>query len=86
MSDRRRPNILWICTDQQRYDTIAALGNGRIRTPNIDRLVSTGVTFTRAYCQSTVCAEPGLVSHGTLSPHDRLPAERTNPPLLGAAH
>ena len=29
------PNILWICTDQQRFDTIAALGNKFIRTPNL---------------------------------------------------
>lgn len=50
-----RPNILWICTDQQRWDTISALGNEHIRTPNIDRLVERGVAFTQAYCQSTVC-------------------------------
>jgi len=49
------PNILWICTDQQRWDTIRALGNPHIRTPNIDRLVSEGVSFTRAYCQSPIC-------------------------------
>ena len=34
-----RPNVLWICTDQQRYDTIAALGNPHVRTPHVDRLV-----------------------------------------------
>ena len=51
----RRPNILWICTDQQRYDTIAALGNEHIRTPNLDRLVSEGVAFTHAFAQSPVC-------------------------------
>jgi len=50
------PNILWICTDQQRYDTISALGNPLIRTPHIDSLVASGVSFTRAYCQSTVCS------------------------------
>jgi arylsulfatase len=49
------PNILWICTDQQRWDTIHALGNAQIRTPNIDRLVREGVAFTRAYCQSPIC-------------------------------
>ena len=49
------PNILWICTDQQRFDTIAALGNSLIRTPNIDRLVAEGVAFTQAYAQSPVC-------------------------------
>lgn len=56
MSDRpNRPHILWICADQQRYDTIHALGNGHIRTPNLDRLASEGVAFTRAYSQSPIC-------------------------------
>ena len=49
------PNILWICTDQQRYDTIGALGNRYVSTPNLDRLVGEGVTFTHAYCQSPIC-------------------------------
>lgn len=49
-------NVLWICTDQQRYDTIAALGNPHIRTPHLDALAGSGVAFERAYCQSTVCA------------------------------
>ena len=52
---RKRPNILWICTDQQRYDTINALGNPHIRTPNLDRLVAQGVAFTHAHCQSPIC-------------------------------
>jgi arylsulfatase A-like enzyme len=50
-----RPNILWVCTDQQRFDTIARLGNPAIRTPNLDRLVDRGTAFTHAYVQSTVC-------------------------------
>ena len=50
-----RPNILWYCTDQQRSDTIRALGNPHIRTPNLDRLVERGVAFERAYCQSPIC-------------------------------
>jgi len=50
-----RPNILWICTDQQRYDTIHALGNEHIRTPNLDRLAAEGVAFTHAFSQSPVC-------------------------------
>ncbi|HEY63962.1 MAG TPA: sulfatase-like hydrolase/transferase [Caldilineae bacterium] len=52
---KRMPNILWICTDQQRFDTIHALGNPRIRTPNLDRLVSEGVAFLNAYSQSPIC-------------------------------
>lgn len=50
-----RPNILWICSDQQRHDTIHALGNPHIRTPNLDRLVAEGVSFTHAFAQSPVC-------------------------------
>ena len=50
-----RPNILWYCTDQQRFDTIGALGNPHVRTPVVDQLVAGGVAFTHAYCQSPIC-------------------------------
>ena len=51
----QRPNILWYCTDQQRFDTIGGLGNDFVITPTIDRLVGDGVAFTHAYCQSPIC-------------------------------
>ena len=51
-----RPNILWICTDQQRFDTIQALGNSYARTPHLDKLTSEGTVFRNAFCQSPVCA------------------------------
>lgn len=51
----KRPNILWYCTDQQRFDTIGALGNDYVKTPVVDRLVGEGVAFTHAYCQSPIC-------------------------------
>lgn len=44
-------NVLFFFADDQRADTIAALGNPIIRTPNIDRLVRHGVAFQRAYMQ-----------------------------------
>lgn len=53
--DGRKPNILWICSDQQRYDTIHALGNDHIHTPVIDGLVQDGVAFTAAFAQSPIC-------------------------------
>lgn len=59
-----QPNILWITTDQQRYDTIAALGNSLVHTPNIDRMIGDGVAFERAYCQSPVCT-PSRASYLT---------------------
>ena len=46
---KRRPNILLLFSDDQRFDTIRALGNPEIMTPNLDRLVRCGVTFTRAH-------------------------------------
>ncbi len=51
------PNIVFLFTDDQRYDTLAALGNPDIRTPTLDRLAASGVTFTHAHIQgSTVPA------------------------------
>jgi arylsulfatase len=50
-----RPNILLVMTDQQRFDTIAALGNSLVRTPNLDRLAARGVAFTNAYTTCPVC-------------------------------
>ena len=54
MADRR-PNILWYCADQMRFDAIGALGNPHVHTPNLDRLVGEGVAFTSAYCQAPIC-------------------------------
>src|ERR1700721_79918 len=53
-----QPNVLFIMTDQQRFDTIAALGNSEIYTPNLDRLVHRGVSFTNAYSQCPLCLPP----------------------------
>ena len=49
-------NILWICTDQQRMDTLGCYGNTLVHTPNLDRLSSLGVRFTNTYSQCPVCA------------------------------
>lgn len=48
-------NILFIMTDQQRFDTIAALGAAHAHTPNLDRLVRRGVACTNAYATCPVC-------------------------------
>lgn len=49
------PNILFLLSDDQRPDTIHALGNDIIETPNLDRLVAQGVAFTRAICANPIC-------------------------------
>ena len=51
----RQPNILWICTDQQRWDTLSCRGDQGAVTPHIDALAEEGVRFDRAYCQSPIC-------------------------------
>ncbi len=51
-----RPNIILIITDQQRYDTIAALGFPYAATPNLDRLVREGTTFTQCFVSAPSCA------------------------------
>ncbi|OYW18385.1 MAG: choline-sulfatase, partial [Planctomycetales bacterium 12-60-4] len=54
-SSAEHPNVLLIVTDDQRPDTIAALGNPQISTPTLDRLVHAGTTFTRATCAYPLC-------------------------------
>jgi len=49
------PNILWICTDQQRWDTLGCYGNQFVNTPVLDQLSKEGVHFENAFCQSPVC-------------------------------
>ena len=50
-----QPNILWICSDQQRFDSLGCYGNPFVQTPNLDRLAKEGVLFEHAYSQSPVC-------------------------------
>lgn len=50
-----RPNFLFLLADDQRPDTIAALGNDRISTPNLDELLARGMSFSRATCSNPIC-------------------------------
>ena len=51
-----QPNIVFIITDQQRYDTIAALGYPHMETPHLDRLVREGVSFSQCHVTAASCA------------------------------
>lgn len=64
-----RANVLIILTDQQRYDTIAALGRPLPRTPALDRLCAQGAAFTRAYTPSPVCVPARHAIASGLPPH-----------------
>ena len=51
-----KPNLLFIMTDQQRYDTLGIAGNTVLETPNLDRLAKQGAYFKNAYTPCAVCA------------------------------
>ncbi|HWD81332.1 MAG TPA: sulfatase-like hydrolase/transferase, partial [Kribbella sp.] len=80
------PNVLLICTDQQRFSAMGAYGNDEVETPNLDRLAAQGALFENCYVQSPVCApsraslmtgrhvhQHGLWANGVALPdHERL--------------
>ncbi|HSG72498.1 MAG TPA: sulfatase-like hydrolase/transferase, partial [Planctomycetaceae bacterium] len=55
LSAAERPNVLFLLSDDQRPDTIHALGNDIIQTPNLDKLVRRGTSFSRAVCSNPIC-------------------------------
>lgn len=85
-----KPNILWIITDDQRADTIAAFNQnqrgtsnsalGYVESPNIDALAKEGTMFTHAYNQSPGCAPSRMSMITGLYPHrgGRYGFERTH--------
>ncbi|MBA7622952.1 Delta 4,5-hexuronate-2-O-sulfatase [subsurface metagenome] len=56
VSAGRRPNILFIVTDQQGLDTISAVGCSDVHTPNLDRLARRGMTFMESHSTDPVCS------------------------------
>ena len=58
--DEPRPNIVWFRSEDNGADLIGAYGNPSARTPNIDRLASEGVRFSRFFTTSPVCAPTKL--------------------------
>lgn len=89
MSRPRRPNILLLLTDQQRSDTIAALGNPFIRTPAMDRLAREGTAFTQAYTPSPVCVSARCALVTGVPPHvtgcvDNMPMPEDRPSFMEA--
>lgn len=50
-----KSNVLFIITDQQRYDHLGSSGNPDIKTPNLDRLAAEGIRFSNAYVANPIC-------------------------------
>ena len=73
-SDGARPNIIFLMTDQQRWDALGVV-NPHVKTPNLDRLAEFGVRFSQAVCQAPLCvaSRNSLMSRSTSTrPRTRL--------------
>ncbi|MFH1740102.1 MAG: sulfatase-like hydrolase/transferase, partial [bacterium] len=65
----RKPNLLFLWTDEQRADTIDVYGNCKIQTPNLSRLAGESVVFERAYVSQPVCTPSRSTVMTGLWPH-----------------
>jgi arylsulfatase A-like enzyme len=66
----RRPNILYIMTDQQWAGALSFTGNADVRTPNMDSICATGVVFDQAYCAHPLCVPSRTVMMTGRMPHE----------------
>ena len=51
----QRPNILFLLTDDQRWNALGCMGNAVVQTPNLDALARDGVLFTNAFVTTPIC-------------------------------
>jgi arylsulfatase A-like enzyme len=54
-SATKKPNLVFLFTDQQRADTLAAYGNNAIKMPNLNQFARSSTVFLRAYCTQPIC-------------------------------
>jgi hypothetical protein len=53
--EAKRPNILFIMSDDHAYQSISAYGSNRNKTPNIDRIAKEGMRFDRCFVTNSIC-------------------------------
>ena len=86
---QKRPNVLFILTDDQRWDAMSLAGNPHLKTPNIDRLGREGVYFKYTFCTTSLCSPSrasilsGLYahSHGVVNNFTEYPAQLQSFPM-----
>jgi len=54
--EAQKPNIIFILTDDQRWDALGYAGNDIIKTPNMDKLAGAGLYFKNAFVTTPICA------------------------------
>ncbi len=55
-SSKTQPNVVFILTDDMRWDAMSCAGHPHLKTPNIDRLANEGVRFRNAFCTTSLCS------------------------------
>lgn len=93
-AEPKRPNILFILTDDQRWDALGLAGHKHLKTPHLDRLGREGVYFKNAFCTTSLCS-PSRASilsgvyahtHGVVNNFTEYPANfRSFPMVLQSA-
>jgi arylsulfatase A-like enzyme len=69
-SRNRQPNVVFVLSDDLRWDCMSVAGHPFLKTPNIDRIANEGVRFTNAFCTTSLCSPSrasflsGLYAHG----------------------
>ncbi|GAB4034060.1 sulfatase family protein [Spirosoma gilvum] len=66
-----KPNVIFLLTDDHRWDALGATGNSIIQTPNLDDLASKGMLFKNAYVTTAICcvSRASLLSGQYMSRH-----------------
>ena len=83
----KKPNLLFIFTDEQRADTLGCYGNGTCRTPNLDALAERSTVFENAYVTQSVCTPSrstimtGLYPHSNGCTANNIPLRSETPTL-----
>ena len=52
----RRPNVVFVLSDDLRWDCMGVAGHPFLKTPNIDRIANEGIRFSNAFCTSSLCS------------------------------
>jgi arylsulfatase A-like enzyme len=86
----RRPNVVFILTDDQRWDCMSIAGHPFLKTPNLDRIAKEGAYFKNAFCTTALCSPSrasylsGLYAHthGVQNNFTEFPSKLANWPSM----
>ncbi|MDF1755509.1 MAG: sulfatase [Verrucomicrobiales bacterium] len=68
-AEKKRPNVVFVLTDDQRADALSCMGHPHLKTPNIDRLASEGALFKNHFCTTSLCSPSRASILGGLYAH-----------------